>query len=166
MRKHFPDALVCYNRQDYQDFLISIEWMAQNFPDVTAQMKQSPDFRKWFEYDMSLFKDPDIYLEDNQTYKLGNLEIRSILSPGHSRGSICFLIRDALFSGDVLFYRQVGRTDLLGGSKEDIIYSVQRLYRELPKTTKVYPGHGGYTDIGLEKRNNEEVSEKVISVKN
>jgi glyoxylase-like metal-dependent hydrolase (beta-lactamase superfamily II) len=45
-------------------------------------------------------------------------------------------------------------------------YSVQRLYRELPETTKVYPGHGDYTDIGSEKRSNKEVSEEVISVKN
>jgi glyoxylase-like metal-dependent hydrolase (beta-lactamase superfamily II) len=164
VQEHFPNALLCYNQKDYEDFLICNDWMAEHFPEMIAQMKQSPDFRRWFEYDMSIFKKPDIYLEDNQTHRLGNSEIRTILAPGHSRGSICFLINGALFSGDVLFYRRVGRTDLLGGSKEDIIHSVQRLYRTLPETTKVYPGHGEYTDIGSEKRSNEEVSADFVSV--
>jgi hydroxyacylglutathione hydrolase len=166
MQERFPDALLCYNRKDYEDFLVSIDWMEEHKPEMINQMKQSPDLRRWFEYDMSIFVKPDIFLEDNQTYKLGKLEIRTLLAPGHSSGSICFYVKDVLFSGDVLFYRQVGRTDLLGGSKEAIIRSVQKLYRELPETTKVYPGHGEETDIGSEKRSNEEVSADVVSVKN
>ncbi len=166
MQKRFPDASVCYNKEDYKDFLVSIEWMRQNEPEVVAQMMKMPDFKKWFEYDMSVFKEPDIYLEDNQMYTLGNLKIKTIFSPGHSKGSICFHVDDALFSGDVLFQRRVGRTDLLGGSKEDIIQSVQRLYRELPEMTKVYPGHGEFTDIGSEKRYNKEVRADDASVTN
>jgi glyoxylase-like metal-dependent hydrolase (beta-lactamase superfamily II) len=66
-------------------------------------------------------------------------------------------VEDVLFSGDVLFYRQVGRTDLLGGSEENLIKSVRRLYNELPEKTKVYPGHGEFTDIGTEKVKNEKI---------
>ncbi len=166
LQEKFPDALLCYNKKDYEDFLISIDWMEESFPEDVAEMKKSAEFRKWFEYDMSIFKEPDIYLEDNQVYKLGNQEIRTFLSPGHSSGSICFHVGDVLFSGDVLFYRQVGRTDLLGGSKEDIVKSVRRLYRELPDETKVYPGHGEFTDIGTEKTENEEVTIDVVTIKN
>jgi len=69
-------------------------------------------------------------------------------------GSICYHVGNVLFAGDVLFYRQVGRTDLLGGSKENIEKSV------------VYPGHGEFTDIGTEKVENEEVTVNAVSIKN
>lgn len=162
----FPDALLCHNQNEYEDFQVFRDWMEENFPEMVAGMKESPEYRKWFKYDLSLFREPDVYLEDNQTYKLGHLQIRTILTPGHSRGSICLSVGDVLFSGDVLFFRQVGRTDLLGGSKEEIIDSIRRLYDELPDATKVYPGHGEFTDIGSEKRENEEVSAAVATVKN
>jgi glyoxylase-like metal-dependent hydrolase (beta-lactamase superfamily II) len=75
-------------------------------------------------------------------------------------------VEDVLFSGDVLFHRQVGRTDLLGGSKERLVESVRKLYAELPDTTKVYPGHGEFADIGTEKAKNEEVRIDAATVKN
>jgi len=166
IQEQFPEARLCYNRDDYEDFLVSGEWMEEHFPEMVAEMRKDPEYRKWMEYDMSIFEKPDIYLDDNQTYKLGNLEIRTYLSPGHSRGSICFHVEDVLFSGDVLFYRQVGRTDLLGGSKENIANSVRRLYAALPDTTKVYPGHGEFTDIGSEKLENKEVSLEAVTIRN
>jgi glyoxylase-like metal-dependent hydrolase (beta-lactamase superfamily II) len=129
-------------------------------------MKQNSEIRKWFEYDHTHFIDPDIYLKDNEIIKLGNLKIKTYLSPGHSSGSIFYQVEDILISGDVLFYRQVGRTDLLGGSKEAIVKSVRRLYSELPDETKVYPGHGQFTDIGTEKTDNEEVTLNEINIKN
>lgn len=58
------------------------------------------------------------------------------------------------------------RTDLLGGSKENIAKSVRRLYAELPDTTKVYPGHGEFTDIGSEKTQNEEVTVNAVTIQN
>jgi hypothetical protein len=54
----------------------------------------------------------------------------------------------------------------VGGSREDIVKSVRRLYTELPDSTKVYPGRGEFTDIGSEKRENEEVSADAVDVKN
>jgi len=166
IQEMFPDALLCHNKKEYEDFQVFRDWMGENFPEMVAGMKESPEYRKWFEYDLSIFREPDVYLEDNQTYMLGNLQIRTLLTPGHSRGSICFSIGDVLFSGDVLFYTQVGRTDLLGGSKEEIIDSVRRLYDEFPDATKVYPGHGEFTDIGSEKQENEEVTVADANVEN
>ena len=166
IRDKFPDALLCYNQQEYEDFQIFREWMSQHAPELVSEMKASPDLSRWFEYDLSVFKGPDIQLEDNQTFELGNLKIRTILSPGHSRGSICFHAGDVLFSGDVLFYRRVGRTDLLGGSRDDITRSVRRLYAGFPDSTRVYPGHGELTDIGSEKRENAEVTFQSPEVQN
>lgn len=166
IQEKFPDALVGYCQLDCEDFLNMPGWIKEHYPEMYAGMMKNPEIKKWEEYDLSTFVKPDIYLEDDQIYKLGNLEIRTFLSPGHSAGSICFYVEDVLFSGDVLFYRQVGRTDLLGGSKEDIAKSVQRLYAELPDTTKVYPGHGEFTDIGTEKTENEEVTVDAVTIKN
>lgn len=155
----YPKARLCMSKDDYEDFLIHIEWTEKNWEsEELAEMKQHPEIGKWFEYDLIRFIEPDIYVIKNEIYKLGNLEIKIFLSPGHSAGSICYHVGDVLFSGDVLFYRQVGRTDLLNGSREAIVKSVRRLYAELPDETKVYPGHGQFTDIGTEKTENEEVT--------
>ena len=166
IQEQFPDALVCYNEKDCEDFLLMPGWIKEHYPEMYAGMMKVPEIKKWEDYDLSIFVKPDIYLEDDQTYKLGNLEIRTFLTPGHSAGSICFLVEDILFSGDVLFYRKVGRTDLLGGSKENLVKSVRRLYTELPDATKVYPGHGEFTDIGTEKTENEEITVDDIMIEN
>lgn len=164
LQDQFPNALLCYNQQEYEDFHIFREWMSQHSPTLVSEMKSSPEFSKWLEYDLSIFKMPDIHLEGNQTYELGNLRLRTLVTPGHSRGSICFHVGDVLFTGDVLFYRRVGRTDLLGGSKDDIIQSVRKLYAEFPDSTRVYPGHGEFTDVGSERRENEEVTIEAAAV--
>lgn len=166
IKERFPEAQVCYGAKDIDDFLLMPEWLKENYPEMYAAMMENPEIKKWEEYDLSIFVKPDILLEDNQIYKLGNLEIRTLLSPGHSAGSICFHVGDVLFSGDVLFHRQVGRTDLLGASKEALVKSVRRLYEELPDATKVYPGHGDFTDIGTEKRENEEITVDAVTIKN
>ncbi len=163
VREMFPEAQLGYNRADWDDSFLFIEWLEREDPETAASMRQDPVLGKWFQYDLSSFGPPDIYLDDNQIYKLGNLEIRTLLTPGHSRGHISFAVGDVLFSGSVLFYRQVGRTDLMGGSEEDIVASVHRLYREFPDHTMVYPNHGRYTDIGTEKRENEAVPADAVT---
>ena len=72
--------------------------------------------------------------------------IKVISTPGHSPGSLCFLVDDNLFSGDTLFYHAYGRTDLPGGSEKDMGNSLKNLF-ELNKEIKVYPGHGRFTTI-------------------
>lgn len=109
-------------------------------------------------FDVGGPEEPDIFAVAGQVFELGGLEIRAILSPGHSRGSLCYGAGDALISGDVLFAGQVGRTGLMDGGKEAIVKSVRDLYAFLPDETKVYPGHAPATDIGTEKKGNEEVS--------
>ncbi len=159
VKKQFPDASVCFNREEYEDLQVFREWFEENIPpEELAEMKRVPGIAKWFSMDLADIGEPDIWLEDDKTYRLGGLKIKTILSPGHSRGSMCFIVGDVLFSGDVLFYRRVGRTDLLGGSSEAQVRSVQRLYERLPDETKVYPGHGQITDIGSEKTENRDVT--------
>jgi len=112
------------------------------------------------DFDIKTIGEPAVYVKDGDVFQLGDARIRAFLSPGHSRGSVCYQARKMLFSGDVLFYRNVGRTDLPGsGGWEEIVKSIRRLYSSLPDETLVYPGHRQATDIGSEKNQNPKVSQ-------
>ena len=87
----------------------------------------------------------------NTIFKLGKYPIQIISTPGHTRGCTCFLIDDILISGDTLFQGTYGRTDLPTSSDNVMQQSLKRLFRELPDTTRVYPGHGHPTTIGSER---------------
>ena len=96
----------------------------------------------------------DLITEDGQTLPFGNGHIRIIHTPGHTRGSICVLYEDSLFSGDTLFECSVGRTDFPGGSFNTLRHSIQSKLYTLSESTIVYPGHGNRTTIEFEKNNN------------
>ena len=89
----------------------------------------------------------DILLEDGNIVTVGDLKIKVILTPGHTKGSVCYLIGNNLFSGDTLFYESFGRTDFPGGSEEEMINSFYKLITKLDKTVKVFPGHDDPTTI-------------------
>jgi len=97
---------------------------------------------------------PDILLKGGETLNAGGLEFRVIPLPGHSPGSICLLSGNHLFSGDALFAGSVGRTDLPGGSHEQLVRGIRERLFCLPDETLVHPGHGPATTIGREKRSN------------
>ncbi|MBS1998273.1 MAG: MBL fold metallo-hydrolase, partial [Cyanobacteria bacterium SZAS LIN-2] len=80
-----------------------------------------------------------------------------IHTPGHTPGSCCFSLgakESVLFSGDTLFNRSIGRTDLWGGSFEEIIKSISTRLFTLDDSTRVITGHGPDTDIWSEKKKN------------
>ncbi len=99
---------------------------------------------------------PDVLLEDGDNIEIPGIKLQVIATPGHTGGSICFYDSEnkVLFSGDTLFYRLIGRTDLPTGSKREIIDSIRQKLFLLSDETKVYPGHGPETTIGYEKANN------------
>jgi len=80
--------------------------------------------------------------------------LRVLHTPGHTPGSISLLGDGVVFSGDTLFAQGVGRTDLPGGSDDDLLASIREQLLTLPDDTIVYPGHGSQTTIGDEKRLN------------
>lgn len=98
------------------------------------------------------FISADIIVKDNEIIKFGNLEAKCLHTPGHTSGSMCILIGDALFSGDTLFKRAWGRTDLPTSDFNSIIRSIENKLVILPENTIVYPGHGLPTIIGEEKK--------------
>lgn len=98
----------------------------------------------------------DILLDGDADLRFGSLELRVIHTPGHSPGSIVIYVPEAgiLLSGDTIFAGTVGRTDLPGGSEEDLIRSIRKIYERVPIDTVVYPGHGPQTTLRRELRAN------------
>ncbi len=99
---------------------------------------------------------PDILLNDGDIFKFGNTELKVIHLPGHSPGGVAFYNekQGILFSGDSLFNRSIGRTDLPMGDHESLISSIKEKLFILPDDTQVFPGHGAQTTIGNEKMSN------------
>jgi len=96
----------------------------------------------------------DQILEDGDEIAMGDYQIKVIHTPGHTRGGICLLAGKYLISGDTLFERSIGRTDLPGGDHAAIINAIKTKLFCLADDTLVFPGHGPTTAIGLEKANN------------
>ena len=104
----------------------------------------------------------DFYIDENSKLEFGNQEIKIIHTPGHTKGGICYVIDNKLFSGDTLFMESVGRCDLPGGNFDEIVHSIaKKLYRLDPKT-EVFSGHGPKTNIGHEMENNFYVNKNSI----
>jgi glyoxylase-like metal-dependent hydrolase (beta-lactamase superfamily II) len=93
-------------------------------------------------------------LEDGQVLELAGLEFKVLHTPGHSPGSVSFLVDRALFDGDLVFRGSIGRTDFPGGDSEVLMTSVKDKVFVLDPETKLYPGHMGSTTVGWEKRTN------------
>ena len=96
-------------------------------------------------------------LHDRDSLQLIGFTWQVICTPGHSEGAVCYYVEEekVLFSGDTLFAGTYGRTDLEDGNFDKIKDSIYHRLFVLPDDTGVYPGHGGATEIGLEKKMNE-----------
>ncbi|MFW6131557.1 MAG: MBL fold metallo-hydrolase [Candidatus Aminicenantaceae bacterium] len=97
---------------------------------------------------------PDIILEDESLINIGETSLKVLHTPGHSPGSASFLGDDFILSGDTLFNNGVGRTDLPGGSWEELENSIKTRIYVLPDELVVLPGHGPITTVKQEKDSN------------
>ena len=105
-------------------------------------------------------KAPEItnFVKDGDEFKFGSYTIKAISTPGHTKGGMCYLVDNKLFSGDTLFQGSVGRCDLPDGDLDEIIKSIKEKLFTLPDDIEVYTGHGGKTTISFEKKYNEILS--------
>ena len=96
---------------------------------------------------------PDIWFEDEQKLSVGKYDFVVRHTPGHSLGHVIFhcASEKLLFSGDLIFKSSIGRTDLPGGSYEQIISSIKNKVMSLPDETKILPGHGPETAVAQER---------------
>lgn len=105
--------------------------------------------------------EPDGFLEEGMELPLGALTIRVLHTPGHSRGGVCLVVGDAIFSGDTLFCHTCGRTDLPGGDYATLMHSLARL-AGLPGDYQVYPGHNRSTTLAHERTHNRYLRKKKL----
>jgi len=108
----------------------------------------------------------DIIVNDGDIITLGKIAIKIIHTPGHTPDSICMLVDGKLLTGDTLFVGECGRTDLSGGSAEDMYKSLFNKLMKLDDNIEVYPGHDygphPHSTIGLEKRTNYTLEKRAL----
>lgn len=125
-----------------------------------------PDQARLFGMEAAPPREPGAPLTDGELIRFGASSVRAIHTPGHSPGSTCFLLEaegaeSILFSGDTLFRRSIGRTDLWGGDTDGIMASIRDRLYTLPPGTRVVCGHGEGTTIAQERRGNPFVRGRV-----
>lgn len=97
--------------------------------------------------------EPDILVSDGDVVKLNDIEFKVISTPGHTKGGVCYLVGDYIFTGDTLFFCSCGRTDFPGGSSQEIIASLKKI-AALDGDLKVMPGHDRLSNLNFERENN------------
>ena len=101
-------------------------------------------------------------IQDGEEVGTEALPVRALHTPGHSPGSVTLVTPEGLICGDVLFRGSVGRTDLPGGDWPQLVRSIRERLFPYPHETRVLPGHGPETTIGLEFRTNPFVGEPAL----
>ncbi|MDD4320353.1 MAG: MBL fold metallo-hydrolase [Acidaminococcaceae bacterium] len=100
------------------------------------------------------FSAADEYFTDNQELVVAGMKFKVLSTPGHTPGGMCILAGEVVFCGDTIFAESIGRTDLPGGSYEDIIKSIKDKILPLADDIQLLPGHGPATTVGWERRRN------------
>ncbi len=123
--------------------------------ELDAEFIKNPDLNHSYDLFRKIISlDYDNLLKDGQIIELGELKIEVIHTPGHTPGGVCFKIDNIILTGDTLFDHSIGRTDLEGGSMDDIISSIINKILIYDDEVKLYPGHNSSTSIGVEKKEN------------
>lgn len=95
----------------------------------------------------------DILIHDNDKIEIGEIVLNVVHTPGHTKGSICLTTDDIMFTGDTLFAGSMGRTDLHGGSEDQMKKSLRKL-KNLENDYTILPGHGPASKLSKEKLTN------------
>lgn len=103
-------------------------------------------------------KPADLLLKDGEAVKAGGVELGVLFTPGHTAGDCCYVGDGFLFTGDILFRCEVGRTDLPGGDYPTLLRSLRRI-ASLPGDYTVCPGHGDVSTLEYERQNNPYIRE-------
>ena len=117
-------------------------------PKLKNQLNLASDFGRHFD-----FLDADFTFCDGQVLQIEDITIKVIATPGHTDGSVSFLVDNMLFTGDTLFFQSIGRTDFPTGDRDTLINSVKKLFA-LNGDYSVYPGHDEFTTLEHERKYN------------
>jgi len=148
LKKLKPAAQIIIHQAD--------EWIYEGLPEQPSWIGIPRS--QWQELGFAYEQPPKIdeYCEDGQVYQVGELEFTIIHCPGHTPGHVVLFEpkERKVFVGDVLFAGSVGRTDLPGGSTEQLMDSIRTRLLPLGDDVTVYSGHGPLTTIGQERLTN------------
>jgi glyoxylase-like metal-dependent hydrolase (beta-lactamase superfamily II) len=119
------------------------------------KLTEKNDIGRFFGVKYSPFFADCFFETEEETLEICGMKIKVIHTPGHSKGGVCYYFEDEklIFSGDTLFFGDIGRTDLEGGDFFELKNSILKKIFALPDDTAVYPGHDGPTTVGSEKNN-------------
>ena len=137
--KQATGAAVLMHQSDlplYQNLALQAQWLGVPAPGAT---------------------DVDQFLKEGDSLRCGSLRLEVLHTPGHSPGSLSLHLpgeNQRILSGDTLFQGSIGRTDLWGGSLDEILRSIRNRLLIFPDQTPVFPGHGSPTTIGEERESN------------
>jgi len=108
----------------------------------------------------------DIFVGNNETIMLGDIELKFLLTPGHTPGGICIIVNnETILTGDTLFIGDCGRTDLPGGSFEEMFKTLHEKIMVLPDNLIVYPGHD-YGNKPFDTLGNQKNKNKTLTARN
>jgi glyoxylase-like metal-dependent hydrolase (beta-lactamase superfamily II) len=142
---HFDHA---GNAKKLQDDGAKVYISKLDAPKLLNEDNLSSDFGRKFDYLTA-----DFTFEDGDILDVCGIKIKVIATPGHTDGSVCFLVDNAMFTGDTLFDGSVGRTDFKTGNRQDMINSIKRLF-SLEGDYSVYPGHDTFTTLEHQRKYN------------
>lgn len=151
------------NTHCHLDHVFGNKWVYETYglelfihPNEEMVLNFAPQSAKMWGLPFENYEGPLHFLENNDIIAFGDSELKVLLAPGHSPGSICFYNEKQKFviGGDVLFKESIGRTDLPGGNHTALLESIRNQLFVLPDDVTVYPGHGESTAIGYEKKHN------------
>ena len=148
LKKLKPEAAILIHKAD--------EFIYQALPEQAAWIGVPRSQWASLGFDFAAPPPVDEYFEDGQIYKVGNVGFQVIHCPGHTPGHVVlFAAKERkVFVGDVLFAGSIGRTDLPGGSTEQLLDSIMNKLLPLGDDVEVYSGHGPVTTIGHERKTN------------
>jgi glyoxylase-like metal-dependent hydrolase (beta-lactamase superfamily II) len=148
----------------HADHVLGLKFVTDTFPQAQFLMHEEglPLYENANDYSLVMgfkkreFPAPSGFLTDGQELKFSDIALKVSYTPGHAPGSVCYYAKEevVVFTGDVLFHRSIGRTDLPGGSLKTLRNSIREKLFTLPPDTLVLSGHGDSTTIEFEKEYN------------
>lgn len=117
------------------DHVYMVDRLIKKFENIKVYMSDIEC--RYYKYSMNNLK----RLQDGDIIKLGETDVTCILTPGHTKGSMCYLLQESLFTGDTIFSEGCGMCTSLGGDARDMYYSIQKIKQVVGPNVRIYAGH-------------------------